>query len=338
METLKHLLLFLILIMLTPSFTKASQKQLEVFPLIFIPKDNTDLSGSKVDKALQILSKHLLIAQNHYKELLHTDTFKITSKAFKTYHAKYNHNYYTVQRGVKKSDSAHKILNELFDVYDDNRMDSNCIYLVLYARPNNASIKSSILGGGRTFNGMPNSGGGYVEMELSSLLNDKPYAFQSTLVHELGHAFGLTHVDCFSYDMSKNTSLMSYNPLHISKGEKQSDTKGDLNAQEYYILSQNRRAFPHFVYKPDIFNLEKLDFIDIEDCYLGPMNDTIGKIGHLTNVGYELFFNGRLVSGAEATFYTLKQAKRNCLWNQKNQRNIDIACHYNGKVISKLLK
>lgn len=46
-------------------------------------------------------------------------------------------------------------------------------------------------------------------MEMSSLLHDKLYTFPSTLVHELGNTFGLTHVNCFGYDISTNGSMMS---------------------------------------------------------------------------------------------------------------------------------
>jgi hypothetical protein len=46
-------------------------------------------------------------------------------------------------------------------------------------------------------------------MEMSSLLHDKPYTFASTLVHELAHTFGLTHANCFGYDISTNGSMIS---------------------------------------------------------------------------------------------------------------------------------
>ena len=50
-------------------------------------------------------------------------------------------------------------------------------------------------GGGRTFNGPPHTGGGVIRLELSWLMTAKNFPFLSTLIHELGHAFGLFHAD-----------------------------------------------------------------------------------------------------------------------------------------------
>ena len=55
-------------------------------------------------------------------------------------------------------------------------------------------------------------------MELTCLMGTEDCPFLATLIHEMGHAFGLTHVDCHGYNMDTNGSLMSYNPRLSSKG------------------------------------------------------------------------------------------------------------------------
>jgi hypothetical protein len=61
------------------------------------------------------------------------------------------------------------------------------------------------------------------------------------------------------------------------------------------------------------------------------MDEGIGNYTHFPNVGYELFFNGNLMSGAGAGLYSLKQARENCKWNQDNHEGIAIECRYNGQ-------
>jgi hypothetical protein len=57
-----------------------------------------------------------------------------------------------------------------------------------------------------------------IQMELTCLMGTEDCPFLATLIHEMGHAFGLTHVDCHGYNMDTNGSLMSYNPRLSSKG------------------------------------------------------------------------------------------------------------------------
>lgn len=49
-----------------------------------------------------------------------------------------------------------------------------------------------------------------------------------------------------------------------------------------------------------------------------------------TGRGYELYFDGKRVSGPDAQFYTANQASENCAWNIKTKPPISIACFYNG--------
>ena len=69
-------------------------------------------------------------------------------------------------------------------------------------------------------------GGGTVL--LSSYEFDRAPNVQSSVQHELGHSFGLPHVDVYGYDMGSNDSLMSYNPKHHTNGLTPSATLGTL--------------------------------------------------------------------------------------------------------------
>ena len=103
------------------------------------------------------------------------------------------------------------MVRELFAWLGDDRYSSRSLYLQIYARPSAYPIKENYYGGGRTFNGPPNTGGGVIQLELSWLMTAQNFPFLSTLIHELGHGFGLTHADCHGYDMDTNGSMMSAN-------------------------------------------------------------------------------------------------------------------------------
>lgn len=59
------------------------------------------------------------------------------------------------------------------------------------------------------------------------------------------------------------------------------------------------------------------------------------KLSHCNpkQTGYQLYHNGRLVSGPDAAVYTLAQAQYNCSWNKENNPGIKIKCLYNGVVM-----
>jgi len=49
-------------------------------------------------------------------------------------------------------------------------------------------------------------------------------------------------------------------------------------------------------------------------------------------VGYQLYFDGKLVSGSDAAGYTREQAEANCRWNIQTKPHLAIRCVYNGEV------
>lgn len=332
MRILTFLQLLFVLFFSLSASSYADEKRLEVLPVFFVPKDNAKAMEERINEYSKLLISHLSIAQQYYRHLLETDTFKIAQNSSRSYFSQNPSSFYSDQ-AASGPDTAHLIMKELFNWNHDNRNGSPYIYLVIYARPEQDRL-GPFLGGGRTFNGMPNSGGGIVQLELSSLLSDEPYPFLSTLVHELGHAFGLTHVDCYGYSMSENSSLMSYNPDHHSKGINQGSTPGDFNPEEYYVLSQNKLAFPNFRYIEAKHSRQGKLRAKIENCYLGPMSSYIGELRQIPDKGYALYFDGKLVSGAEAQFFSRKMADDNCRWNKTTKNNIKVECRYDGKVIN----
>ncbi len=307
---------------IVPDFNNANR--ICVLPVLFIPSDGY-LPDSEIASSKQLLQQHMALAQGVYQKLLNT-TFCLKNEIL-VYKSQNNNAYFT---GTENT--SDRILSELLDYDHADRYSSNTIYLTIYVRPP-YNGNPRLLGGGRTINGPPDTGGGYVEMEYSSLVKETPYHFQSTAVHELGHAFGLTHVTCFGYSLTTSDSIMSYNPNHQTMGLVQVTDPGVFTPEEYFELSLNRRAFPDFNYSNSTYNPENqpLDLDAIQSCFLGPMGGGVGKYARFPAVGYELFFNGNLASGPGAGLYSLKQAQDNCRWNRENHPGITVECRYNGQ-------
>lgn len=295
--------------------------------ILFLPNDAV-ISEADAMAAIDLLGEFVTIARSFYYALLETDTFAISSGKEEIYRSDHPASFYT-QRNDSQ-DSAHLITGELLSWLGENRLNSRHIFLVIFVRPE--SSQTGFFGGGRTFNGPPNTGGGYVEMEYRSLIMDDPYPFLSTLIHELGHAFGLAHVNCFSRDMNRNDSIMSYNQKHKSVRMELGRQPGTLNPEEFFVLSLNKRVFPDFVFIPEAHNPENiaLNPASISGCFLAPMDESIGIFSQPADIGYELYFDGSRVNGAEAMFWSFPQALANAEWNANNQKKINVECYYNG--------
>jgi hypothetical protein len=285
-----------------------------VLPVFFVPSDGTP---PDLEKSTQHLRAHLDLARAHYQSLLGT-TFAIADEPVKVYRSPNTNAYFVDVVADSAEDRAHRMLRELLAWRGVDRYTANVVFVAIYV-----STGEPIGGGGRTINGAPGSGGGYLEMDHASLVTDKPYRFQSTLVHELGHAFGLTHVDCHGHDLHTSGSLMSYNPAHWSRGLEPSPIPGDLNAEDRYALALNQRVFPGLV--PPTAHV---DPAALQRCFLGPMS--AGPLRDLPGVGYELYFDGARVSGPDAALYARALAEANCAANVARYPNIRVECRYNG--------
>jgi hypothetical protein len=176
--------------------------RLRVVPVLFIPSDNSEIyDGGRVAAYRDLISRYLAVAQSYYRTQLVSDSFQIADGDPLVYAASHPHSYYDDHFSKLQPDVAHLVVRELFAWLGDDRYSSRSLYLQIYARPSAYPIKEDYYGGGRTFNGPPNTGGGVIQLELSWLMTAQNFPFLSTLIHELGHGFGLTHADCHGYDM-----------------------------------------------------------------------------------------------------------------------------------------
>jgi len=144
----------------------------------------------------------------------------------------------------EKSNAADLLVEELFEEFRTDRFSCRYIFVTVFVNPEKKFPK----GGGRPFNGGINTGGGIVVLS-SQALNSKN--FQSTLQHELGHAFGLSHVNVYGYDMKRNDSIMSYNPRHHTNKLRPSKTPGTLIPEDLRALALNDQVFDDLEFDED---------------------------------------------------------------------------------------
>ncbi|MBA4191608.1 MAG: hypothetical protein C0467_26820 [Planctomycetaceae bacterium] len=212
-------------------------RAVKVLPVFFVPKDETP----PTDEQSKTLMRHVEWAQKRYKELLRDrDTFAVAEEKPRVYQSNRPLAFY---REGKEGAAPH-LVDELLTEWKHTRFNCPYVLLVVVMNPKDESP----VGGGRPLNGGINTGGGIIQ--LSTFAMDRLPNFQSTLQHELGHAFGLPHVDVYGYDMKANDSLMSYNPKHHTKGFNPSDTPAGLIPEDIRGLALNRRAFPKLKFDP----------------------------------------------------------------------------------------
>ena len=209
----------------------------KVQPVFFVPKGERPPSGEQRAK----LTRHLKWTQTRYKELLGgRDTFTLADGKPQVYMAEQDLAFYR----QLPADGAPRFVEELLRRDKCNRYNCPNIFVVVIMNPNDDYPG----GGAQPFNGGFNTGGAVVILSSRGL--DHAGCFQSTLQHELGHSFGLPHVDVYGYDMNANPSLMSYNPKHHTQGFQPSATPGAFIPEDIRGLALNHRVFPHLRYNP----------------------------------------------------------------------------------------
>lgn len=207
-----------------------SERQVKVLPVFFVPKGQP-----KPTRAEAVgLQRHLNWTQRRYREMLNGhSTFEIEGDRPEVYMAQKRLDFYRKQ----PEGGAPAMVDELLRWKKTDRFSCNRIFLAVMMNPKDKFPKA----GGRPFNGGFNTGGGIIKMP-SYGLNNTPN-FQSTMQHELGHAFGLVHVNVYGYDMKKNNSIMAYNKKHHTYGFNPSTQRGELIPEDYRGLAFNSLVF-----------------------------------------------------------------------------------------------
>jgi hypothetical protein len=217
----------------------APPRAISVLPVFFVPSGQPSPSQDESKR----LMRHLKWSQTRYRELLgQKTTFAIAEQQKpRVYRSPRPLEFYRAQ----PERSAPQIVSELLADLNDNRFNCPFILLVVMMNPKDDFPQ----GGGRPLNGGYNTGGGVIV--LSSFTLDHSPFIQSTLQHELGHAFGLQHVDVYGYDMKTNASMMSYDPRHHTKGFTESRRPGKFIPEDRRGLALNQRAFPGLHFDPE---------------------------------------------------------------------------------------
>lgn len=205
--------------------------RVEVLPVFFVPQGGTYPVQSQKDSMMHYLNW----AQTRYFEMLKfRSTFSIADPLPHVYTGIQNDAFYQSQ----PDGGAVAYSDELLTHYGYSRFNCPYIFLVVYMSPSVPFPN----GGARPLNAGFNTGGGIII--LSSFHLDNSPNFESTLQHELGHSFGLPHVDNNGYDMNTNESIMSYNLNHHTNYFTPSATPGTLIPENLRDLSLNKLVFP----------------------------------------------------------------------------------------------
>lgn len=203
----------------------APPAHVQVRPLFFVPSDQAQPSPQQIAD----LTAHAEWSQTRFGELLGGVTFDIAGAPEVVAGALTLAEYRALpEEGVPAMTA------ELLARDGVTRWNNPWIYLAIVMDP----VYS---GGGRPLNG-GFQGGGAITV-ISSAAFDAAN-FQSTLQHELGHTFGLPHVDVYGYSMTGSMSLMSYNEDHWTNGFDASATPGVLLAEDLRGLAWNDVALP----------------------------------------------------------------------------------------------
>jgi hypothetical protein len=230
--------------------------ELTVRPVYYV----ADSRSAPAEEVQDLLQKHLEWTRDRYAELLDGETFKIWDGEPTIIRSRFADYQLT---GQKKDGGAKIATQEILGKLELTRWNSPYIYIIVFCGTGDFPPGA----GGRSINGGFDQGGGIVIMS-SELIRKSPN-FQSTLQHELGHAFGLPHVDVYGYSMETNISMMSYNPAHHTSWLKPSAHPGEFIPEDLRGLAKNKWAFPNFTYDPAV--QAPSDYRLADEVLLGPM-------------------------------------------------------------------
>ncbi|MCP3921831.1 MAG: hypothetical protein GY714_04520 [Desulfobacterales bacterium] len=247
-------------------------EKIKVRTVFFVPGDETN----PTDVQIKSLKRYLKKSQNIWKQMLKgKDTFGISNEKDLIIKGDKPLQYYKNHKEWAAPEITGRFLKET----GHNRFNAPYIYLIIMMNSKDHFPK----GGGRPLNGGFNTGGGIIMISSFTLMNTSN--FMSTLIHELGHSFGLPHVDVYGYDMKNNRSIMSYDIKNRTYYFENSATPAILIPEDLRLIAMNRRVFSIFTYQPGIKSNYKI-FPDI--IWLGPMkisDQPDYEIGVTTNSG-----------------------------------------------------
>lgn len=327
---------------------------MRVLPVFFVPSDQTPPTQEQKSRFV----RHLRWSRDRCAELLGGKTFEFAKEEPDVYRASFP----LLAYRPLPEDGSPQYTSELLRHYGVDRFTCPYVFAVLFVNP----CENHPAGGGRPLNDDFNRGAGMFVISTYAL--DRMPNFQSTLQHELGHAFGLVHADQYGFPMQTHESIMSYNPKHHTRGFDPSPTPGILVAEDLRALAQNQRVFPGLAFRGTSPRKEvRLGPMTIPDEAPWGVRDGVGyevfengrRVRHepswnraaaLADVvrrkgtgrhnglelpaesrGYELFFDGRRAGHEPA--WTLAQGIENLRWNRADKPKREIDARFDGMTI-----
>ncbi len=249
--------------------------RVSVLPVFIVPNGEAEPTEQQKDR----LVKHLKLAQQEYKAMLKgRDTFEIADTDLWVVKIPITREK-LIATSNKKGEHSKYLRQELFKTFNVNRFNCPYIFLVMVMSPQ----KSWASACGSPFNGGYNSGGGTVLL-CSDKLDAPNCLIQGTMLHELGHAFGLSHVSAYGYDQHQSKSIMSYNKSNRWSDFTPPKEKGILIPEELRLLSMNKRVFPNLYFDPKRDIPEGYEFKAVFRSAVGCGIEIFGQKGYRINV------------------------------------------------------
>jgi hypothetical protein len=215
--------------------------RIKVQPVFFVPNDQIPPTKGQIFK----LHKHVRIAQKQYKRMLSgRDTFEIAGLPRVV---QYNSSLATLKKQIEihENQLSAYLLSQLFPEFNINRFNCPYVFTVVIMNPKEAWPTAS----GRPVNSGFNSGGGIATFSSIKLDAEKS-VFQGSLLHELGHALNLVHVDSYGYDQRSNKSIMSYSKSNWWTNFTPPKDPCILIPEDIKGLALNKKVFPNLYFDP----------------------------------------------------------------------------------------